>query len=63
MKELTLAAPHIHRLEVPFLDIYTTVFLVETEEGIVVFDTATYPEDMDTYLVPALRAWNYPIFL
>lgn len=55
MKELTLAAPHIHRLEVPFLDIYTTVFLVETEEGIVVFDTATYPEDMDTYLVPALR--------
>jgi glyoxylase-like metal-dependent hydrolase (beta-lactamase superfamily II) len=55
MKELTLAAPHIHRLEVPFLDIYTTVFLVETEAGVVVFDTATYPEDMDSYLVPALR--------
>ena len=55
MKELTLAAPHIYRLEVPFLDIYTTIFLVETEAGMVVFDTATYPEDMDTYLVPALR--------
>lgn len=55
MKELTLAAPHIHRLVVPFLDIYTTIFLVETEEGVVVFDTATYPGDMDNYLVPALR--------
>ena len=55
MKELTLAAPGIYRLVVPFLDIYTTIFLVETEEGWVVFDTATYPEDMDNYLVPALR--------
>lgn len=55
MKELTLAAPHIHRLEVPFLDIYTTIFLVETPSGLVVFDTATYPEDMDNYLLPALK--------
>jgi len=55
MKELALAAPHIHRLVVPFLDIYTTIFLVETEEGTVVYDTATYPEDMDNWLVPALR--------
>lgn len=55
MRELTLAAPHIYRLVVPFLDIYTTVFLVETAEGTVVFDTATYPEDIDRYLVPALR--------
>ena len=55
MKELTLAAPHIHRLVVPFLDIYTTIFLIDTPEGLVVFDTATYPEDMDNYLVPALK--------
>ena len=55
MQELTLAAPHIHRLEVPFLDIYTTIFLVETDEGVVVFDTATYPEDMDGLLAPALQ--------
>lgn len=55
MKELTLAAPYIHRLVVPFLDIYTTIFLVETEAGTVVFDTATYPEDMDNWLLPALR--------
>ena len=38
MKELTLAAPHIHRLVVPFLDIYTTIFLIDTPEGLVVFD-------------------------
>ena len=55
MKELTLVKPGIHRLVVPFLDIYTTIFLIETEAGLVVFDTATYPEDMDNYLLPALR--------
>lgn len=55
MKELTLAAPHIYRLVVPFLDIYTSIFLIESEEGWVVFDTATYPEDMDNYLASALK--------
>lgn len=55
MHTLSALTPHITRLTVPFLDIYTTIFIVKTEQGAVVFDTATYPEDMDTYLVPALE--------
>ncbi|MBQ8552058.1 MAG: MBL fold metallo-hydrolase [Clostridia bacterium] len=54
MNGLTKLTPHIHRLTIPFLDIYTTVFVINTEAGAVLFDTATYPEDIDQYIVPAL---------
>ena len=47
--------PYIHRLVIPFLDIYTSVFIIQTEQGAVLFDTATYPEDVDQYIVPALN--------
>ena len=55
MNELSKVTPYIYRLVVPFLDIYTTVFVIRTEEGDVLFDTATYPEDIDNCIVPALR--------
>lgn len=55
MTNLTSITPHIHRLVVPFEDIYTTVFVLTTGEGAVLFDTATYPEDIDNYIVPALQ--------
>lgn len=55
MNNLTAVTPDIHRLVIPFLDIYTTVFLIETPDGALLFDTATYPEDADNYILPALR--------
>lgn len=55
MLNLTEVAPSIHRLVVPFLDIFTTVFVVKTPEGCVLLDTATYPTDVDEYIVPALN--------
>lgn len=55
MNGLTKITPDIHRLVVPFLDIYTTVLFVNTPEGTVLFDTATYPEDIDKYIVPAMN--------
>lgn len=55
MTELSQVTPHIYRLVIPFLDIYTTVFFVSTEQGAVLFDTGTYPSDIDGYIVPALK--------
>ena len=46
---------NIFRIEIPFEDIYTTVFLVRTGGGWLLFDTATFPEDMDQYVFPALE--------
>ncbi len=49
-------AKDIFRIQVPFLDIYTTIYVIKTDEGALLFDTATYPTDMDEYAFPALEA-------
>lgn len=45
---------NILRIVIPFEDIFTTVFLVRTEQGVLLFDTATFPRDMDEYVFPVL---------
>ena len=52
--------PHITRIFVPFLDIYTSVFLVKTSEGALLFDTATYDSDMTEIILPALGELGVP---
>jgi hydroxyacylglutathione hydrolase len=56
MNNLTEIVPNIYRLVIPFLDIYTTVFIIKTPDGAALFDTATYEGDMDKYVFPALIA-------
>ena len=55
MTNLTEISPDIFRLTVPFEDVYTTVIIFKTPDGDVLFDTATYPSDIDCYVVPALN--------
>ena len=57
MLDITAITPEIHRVVVPFLDIFTTVFVVRTPAGALLFDTATYPEDADNYPSPRLMSW------
>ena len=45
----------IYRLQIPFSNIYTCMFLIRTPEGTVVYDTGTYGSDISNYLVPALQ--------
>ena len=45
----------IYRLQIPFSNIYTCMFLIRTAEGTVVYDTGTYGSDISNYLVPALQ--------
>lgn len=45
---------NVLRIVIPFEDIYTTVFLVRTDEGVVIFDTATFSSDIDQYVFPVL---------
>ena len=44
----------IYRLKVPFESVYTSVFLIKTEQGVALVDCATYASDVDEYIVPAL---------
>jgi len=44
----------IYRLRVQYTTVYTSIFLLETELGDLLVDTASYNEDIDSCLIPAL---------
>jgi glyoxylase-like metal-dependent hydrolase (beta-lactamase superfamily II) len=46
---------YIYRLKVPYEAIYTSVFLIEYEDGYILFDAATTEYDVNTYILPALK--------
>ena len=52
---------HIYRLKVPFDTVYTSVFLIEADGGLVLVDCATTKEDVDGYIAPALSALGYSL--
>ncbi|MBE6651601.1 MAG: MBL fold metallo-hydrolase [Ruminococcaceae bacterium] len=49
-------AENIFRLTIPFEDIYTTVYLIKHEDGDILFDTATYPRDIENYIIPFIKS-------
>lgn len=46
---------NIYRLTIPYKDIYTTVYIIKTSAGILLFDTASYDEDIPGYIEPFLN--------
>ena len=38
-----------------YKDIYTTVYLIKTDKGYMLFDTASFDEDIDNTLIPYLN--------
>ena len=45
----------IFRLKVPFEDLYTSVFLVETPQRLILVDCATTDDDVELCIIPALK--------
>ncbi len=50
---------HVYRLKVPFDNIYTSVFLIVSENEAVLVDCATTRGDVDNHILPALAALGY----
>ncbi len=46
---------NIHRLVIPYKDIFTTVYVIKTPIGAMLFDTATTDEDAKGYIIPFLE--------
>ena len=44
----------LYRVRVPFQDLTTTVYIARYDEGAAIIDSATYPSDVDNYIIPAL---------
>ncbi len=45
---------NIYRLNIPYKDIFTTVYAVKTDEGALLFDCATTERDVNDYIAPML---------
>ena len=49
----------IYRLKVPFDTVYTSVFLIKSERGIILVDCASTNTDVDECIIPALKRLGY----
>lgn len=45
---------NIYRIRIPYKDIFTSVYVIKTREGALVFDSATTEQDVREYIVPML---------
>lgn len=61
MSGFYLEADGIYRLRVPFDAVYTSVFLVKTEQGVALVDCATTVKDVEEYIIPSLRNIGYEL--
>ena len=51
----TEITPHISRITTPYKDIFTSVYAVDTEEGVLIFDSASYDSDLSDYITPFIE--------
>ena len=61
MEKFVKEVEGIYRLRVPFERIYTSVFLVESEDLAILVDCATTSDDVDGIILPALRDIGYEL--
>ncbi len=54
MKHFEKITENIYRITTLYKDIFTTVYLLIAENGAILFDAASFDEDIDEVLVPAL---------
>lgn len=47
---------YIHRITLPYKDIFTTVYIIETQDGIVLFDTGSSNEDIERFVIPFMKS-------
>lgn len=56
MKNVTKMNENIHRLTMAYRDIFTTVYTVRTESGVLLFDAASYDCDVEQAILPMLES-------
>ncbi len=55
MENMMKINENIYRLTMPYKDIFTTVYVVKTDLGVLLFDSGSFDEDIENYIVPFLN--------
>ncbi len=55
MSNLEKISETLHRLTLPYKDIFTTIYFLRGPKGFVMFDAASFPEDLEEHILPATR--------
>lgn len=55
MENLQKINETLYRLVLPYKDIFTTIYFLRGPEGDIMFDAASFPEDLDGHILPAIR--------
>ena len=55
MENITKITENIFRITPPYKDIFTTVVFIKTEEGTVIFDSASFDHDAADFIIPAME--------
>ena len=55
MLQITKINENIHRVTLPYKDIFTTVCTIRTPAGVVLFDAGSFDTDAGDYIVPFLE--------
>lgn len=55
MQSITKINENIHRITLPYKDIFTTVYTLNAPGGAVLFDAGSYDSDLEEYILPLLR--------
>lgn len=56
MENIIPITENIYRTTLPYKEVFTTVLFIKTEEGTVIFDSASFENDAADYIVPAMEA-------
>jgi glyoxylase-like metal-dependent hydrolase (beta-lactamase superfamily II) len=55
MKDLIRIDDFTHRLTTPYKDIFTTVYTIKLDDGVLLFDAASFDTDAEEYILPMLK--------
>lgn len=56
MADILKINENIHRVTLPYKDIFTTVYTLNTPQGAILFDAGSFDSDLEAYILPLLEA-------
>jgi len=56
MAEILKVCDHIYRVTMPYKDIFTTVYTLNTPKGAILFDAGSFDSDLEEFILPLLEA-------